>query len=188
MPEILARGSNFRGLLRVLERRHGRERVDEIFALLSSDLRDSLRYGHIITVGWYPVSWYAALYAGVGQVLGGLPQSAMALSFDSTREDFSTIHRVAISLISADTLVSHANRLLAFYWKGGDVKSLGAGKGYAEVRFTGWHGFNAALWYDLLGGINGVLSSCRASGIEWRIESGGSDRSSFMTVQYSWSV
>jgi hypothetical protein len=186
MPDVLARGSNFRGLLRALEHKHGRGTIDEILNQLPPDLRDSLRYGHVISVGWYPVGWYAALYEGVGQVIGGLPESAMDLSFVSTREDFSTIHRVAIALLSPDMLVSHANRLLSFYWKGGDVKSLGAGKGYAEVRFTGWHGFTAALWYDLLGGVNGVLASCRANKVNWSIESGGSDRSSHMTVQYSW--
>jgi hypothetical protein len=190
VADTLARGSSFRGLLRELERRDGKELVERILDDLDPEVGKPLRYGQVISVGWYPIAWYAALYASIGRVLGGLPALAFDLSFAATRHDFSTLHRVAIALMSPELLIGQAPRFVGLYYKGGNTDVVGAAtaaKGGAEVRFSGWHGFSAAVWQDLTGGSAAVLEACRAKNVRHRVIAGGGDGDSHMTTLFEWS-
>ncbi len=186
MADVFARGSSFRGILRELEHRGGSALVDRVLSDVDPEVGDPLRYGQVIAVGWYPIHWYAALYESIGRAIGGLPESAGELSFAATRHDFTTLHRVAISLMTPELLIKQAPRFVALYYKGGQT-DVSAVKSGAEVRFTGWHGFTAAVWHDLSGGAEAVLAACRAKNVRRRILAGGSDGNPNMTVLFEWS-
>jgi hypothetical protein len=88
--------------------------------------------------------------------------------------------------MTPELLIRQAPRFVALYYKGGqtDVTVIQTG---AEVRFTGWHGFTAAVWHDLSGGAEAVLAACRAKNVRRRILAGGTDKSPNMTVVFEWS-
>jgi hypothetical protein len=186
MANVLARGSTFRGILRELEHRGGKTLVERVISDVDPEVGDPLRYGQVIAVGWYPIRWYAALYESIGRAIGGLPESAGELSYAATRHDFTTLHRVAIALVTPELLIRQAPRFVSLYYKGGltDVSPVHGG---AEVRFTGWHGFTAAIWHDLSGGAEAVLAVCRAKNVRRRITAGGTTGNPNMTVLYEWS-
>jgi hypothetical protein len=186
MANVFARGSSFRGLLREPEHRGGAALGERVISDVDPEVGDPLRDGQVIAVGWYPIRWYAALYESIGRAIGGLPESASELSYAATRHDFSTLHRVAIALVTPELLIRQAPRFVALYFKGGqtDVSPVNGG---TEVRFSGWHGFTAAIWHDLSGGAEAVLAACRAKNVRRRITSGGTTGNPNMTVVYEWS-
>jgi hypothetical protein len=185
MAEVMARGSSFRGLLRAIEHRYGAATAERVLEELDGEAGSSLRFGQVIAVGWYPAIWYSELYASVERVLGGMPGRAAELGYQAVRDDFSTIHRMAVAMLTPEMLVPHAPRFLGFYYRGGQISAQLLGENRAEIALSGWKGFSRLVWYDLAGGCEAVLAACRAKHVRWKITNGGTDGSD-MTVLFEW--
>jgi hypothetical protein len=168
VPLASAKGSNFIGLLKAVEKLHGAEALPRVFALLPTELAASLSQGQVLVVGWYPVSWYAELHAAIDRVLGGGPAAARALGHEATVSDFSSMHRLIASMLSVETVFGQTHRLMSLYWKGGSVERKELKGGYARVLFSDWQGFSRLVWEDIMGSTEGILTFCGAKNIRCR--------------------
>ena len=164
----LAKGANFTGILRALEKRLGSEAHARVMAQLPADVAGALNHGQILTVGWYPVTWYAELHAAIDRALGRGTTLARALGHDATLLDFSTVHRLLAAMLSAETVFGQTHRIMSLYWKGGTVERLALSRGHARVRFENWFGFSALVWEDIIGSTAGILTFCGARNIRCR--------------------
>ncbi|HKU38765.1 MAG TPA: hypothetical protein VJR89_11480 [Polyangiales bacterium] len=163
MPaEILAKGSNFVGLLKALEALNGTDARDRVLAALPETVAEPLRFGQVVAVGWYPVTWYAELHDAIERSFHRGPALARKLSHQATAADIGSIHRFIASMLSVETVFGQTHRLMGLYWKGGAIERLEIAAGRARVRFEGWHGFTALIWEDLMGGMEAVLETCGA--------------------------
>lgn len=162
MSEILAKGANFTGLLKALEALHGTDACERAFSALPQSIADPLRFGQVVAVGWYPVAWYSALHAAVDDCFHEGPMLARKLGRQATRADIGTTHRFFANMLSVETVFGQTHRLMALYWKGGEIERLDIVRGRARLRFEGWHGFTSLIWEDLMGGMEAVLEICGA--------------------------
>ena len=84
-------------------------------------------------------------------------------------------------------MIQQAPRIFRLFYDGGEVSMTETGKDFGVIEFNGWHGFDRAIWADVIGGIEGVLTARRAVDIRHRvIRGGGSDGS--LKVEYRWSM
>src|SRR5262245_35297698 len=122
--EISAKGSNFVGLLKALEGLHGAEACERVFAELPEEIASPLRFGQVVVVGWYPVTWYAELHAAVDRCFHEGPSLARKLSHQAVRSDIGTLHRFIASLLSVETAFGQTHRLMRLYWRGGNIERV----------------------------------------------------------------
>jgi hypothetical protein len=184
---VLAKGSNFTGTIRSLERRKGNSATQAILAEAPARLRDAVRFGEIMVGGWYPVQWYAELHAAIRRSLRVTHDFARILARDSIIADFSTLHRPMVGMRPAETLLAQADRLMKLYWKGGTLESHVLHAGAARVRFAGWHGFDRGVWEDIAGSAEGILQICRAQEFQVHATRGGRDGDSHLELELRWS-
>jgi hypothetical protein len=118
---------------------------------------EALRSGQVVPVGWYPVSWYAALHVGLESVTHGGEAMVRKLAHHSIERDFTGLHRLLVRMISPHTAAKNAHRLLQHYWRGGTIAVIADLQDRAVVRYTGWRGFNATIWGDMGFGIEAML-------------------------------
>ena len=171
-PEICAKGSNFTGLLKALEALHGADARERVFAELPEHVAEPLRFGQVVVVGWYPVTWYAELHAAVDRCFHEGAGLARKMSHYATSADIGSIHRFIASMLSVETVFGQTHRLMGLYWKGGRIERLEIAPGRARVRFEGWPGFTPLIWEDLMGGMEAVLETCGAQNGRIRAASG----------------
>ena len=169
LPFASAKGSNFLGLLKAVEKLHGTEALRRALGRLPTELADSLQNGQVLAVGWYPVRWYAELHSAIDAALGGGPAAARALGQEATLADFGGMHRLLASMLSVETVFSQTPRLMGLYWKGGSVERRELKTGFARLRFANWPGFSRLVWEDIMGSSEGILSFCGARGIRCRV-------------------
>lgn len=185
--EILAKGSNFIGLLKAIDTLHGAAARERVLELLPQELSTSLRLGTILVVGWYPVEWYAQLHAAIDRCLEGGPSMARQLSRTAVGADITSIHRFIIGMLSVETVFGQAHRVMGLYWKGGTIERLELARGRSRMRFTGWKGFTPLIWHDLMGGMEAVLDACGAKNGRCRTLDGGPDEGTeTLEVEFRW--
>jgi hypothetical protein len=187
-PEISAKGSNFIGVLRALEALHGADARELVLAAMPAQIAEPLRFGQVVVVGWYPVTWYAALHAAVDQCFHGGPSLARKLSHNATLADIGSLHRFIASMLSVETVFGQTHRLMGLYWKGGRIERVELASGRARVRFEGWPGFTPLIWEDLMGGMEAVLETCGASNS--RVRASGrapTDDTETLEIEVRWS-
>lgn len=160
--EVCSKGSNFIGLLRALEALEGAEAKNRVLAALPASVAEPIKFGQIVSVGWYPVEWYATLHATVDRCLHRGPLLARRMSQHSTKADVNSIHRFIASMLSVKTVFGQTHRLMGLYWKGGSIERLEITAGRARMRFENWRGFNEFIWEDIMGGIEAILDTCGA--------------------------
>ena len=177
-PAASAKGSNFVGLLRAIEKRHRAAAVQPVLEAVEGDAGSALRQGQVLSMGWYPVAWYADLHAAVDRTFGGGANGARSLGYEATSSDFGSVHRLVASMpgqrqpdLSIETIFGQTHRLMGLYWKGGSIERMELRTGFARLRFGNWHGFTRLVWEDLMGSIEAVLNlaggkntRCRALG------------------------
>ena len=166
-PKVLAKGSNYIGLLRVAEiARPGVRPL--IVQHLSGELASAVAYGQIEAVGWYPVRWYSELHAAIARAFGGGPELARRLGREAALADFKTLHRLVLSMLTAQTVFGQAHRIMSLYWKGGEITLLNVSHQRGALRFSGWDGFSRLVWEDLMGSVEAIVSLCAAHDVNCR--------------------
>jgi len=187
-PEISAKGSNFVGMLKALEKLRGADARELVLAAMPEQIAEPLRFGQVVVVGWYPVAWYAELLAAIDHCFHEGSSLARKLSHHATLADIGSLHRFIASMLSVETVFGQTHRLMALYWKGGRIERLEIAKGRARVRFEGWPGFTALIWEDLMGGMEAVLETCGASNGRCRASGGApSDNIETLEIDVRWS-
>jgi hypothetical protein len=184
-PFASAKGSNFLGLLKAVEKLHGAEASRRALGKLPTELAHSPQNGQVLAVGWYPVSWYAELHSAIDAALGG-PAAARALGQEATLADFGGMHRLLASMLSVETVFSQTPRLMGLYWKG-SVERRELSTGFARLRFANWPGFSRLVWEDIMGSSEGILSFCGARGIRCRVLGNLDDLQQTVEFELRWS-
>jgi len=162
----------------------GPEAMERVIAATTGDLNHGLRYGSLVSGGWYPVAWYRELHEALARALGSNDELAKELGVRVCVEDFTGIYKVVASMLSPETIFGQARRLMSFYFQGGTVENLKLSKGEAVLLWQGWEGFNATLWADVLGGSLGVLVVAGAENPTFNIVMGG--RADSAKVEFRW--
>jgi hypothetical protein len=180
------RGSLFRGIQRCVRQRWGDAALEAAISRCGNEVGQALRYGQIVSVGWYPATWYSDFHKAAQRAVGGGPEMARELGYDSILIDLTTTQRHMLNLVTADTVLGQTNRLVALYWKGGLVETFDLQPQSARVRFSGWSGFDRNIWQDVIGGVKAMLVACSAHDVEWRILAGGRDHSRNLELELRW--
>src|SRR5262245_57643997 len=97
--EIVAKGSSFLGVLKALEALRGTEARERVLGALQGEISEPLRYGQVLAMGWYPVTWYAELHAAIDRCLGEGPALARKLSHHATLADINSIYRFVAAML-----------------------------------------------------------------------------------------
>jgi hypothetical protein len=185
---VRAKGIAFWSFLTTLERVRGTDDHQATLAELPREISEPLRNGEVVATGWYPIAWYRELHAAMNRACR---QEGFELSHrigrDSALADFRGIYRLLLRVVSSEMLVSQAPRLFRLYFEGGNVAMAETGKGLGVIEFSGWHGFDRAMWSDVTGGIEGVLVARRAANVRHRVLSGGGAEANFK-IEYRWSM
>jgi len=162
--------------------------VEGTLAGVPPEISRALRLGEVVASGWYPVDWYRELHAAMNRACGetGLDLSRR-IGRESTIEDFRGIYRLLLRVISSETLVAQSPKLFGMFFEGGEVAMVETGKGFGVIEFTGWHGFDRAIWSDVTGAVEGVLVARRATDVRSRVlRGGGSD--GHLRLECRWSM
>lgn len=187
LPLSTAKGSNFLGLLRAVDKLHGPDARARVFANAPSELADSLEQGQILAVGWYPVTWYAELHAAIDRALHAGPLGARTLATEAMTADLGSVHRLLASVLSVETVFGQTPRLMGLYWKGGQVERKDLLHGYARLRFLNWSGFSRLVWEDVMGSCEGILSFCGAKHVRTHAAGMLDDRQQNVEIELRWS-
>jgi hypothetical protein len=140
------RGVNFHGTLRALEKKHGPERASMVRQRVAGEAGEAMRTGAIVTAGWYPASWYDALLAAVEQEFPGERWICRELSHAAVREDFATIFKVISLIVSPNSALLNATRIVGRYVDGGKITVLAARDGEVHFLFEEFHGYSRRMW------------------------------------------
>lgn len=157
MTPIRLKGTSFHGVLGAVERRFGEAERERLLGHIAEPTRTMLRTGEILTGGWYDVGHYDALLAGVEAAFPGVPGLIRRLSHDAITRDFATLFRVVRLVLSPESALSNATKVMARYVQGGSLRVVSSTEGQMHFRFDEFHGYTARMWDDFLGGMEAVL-------------------------------
>ncbi len=181
----LMKGTSFLGIFQAIERAHGQHGLRATLALVPTEFREAHHYGQIISVGWYPMSWYRELHRAARQALHGDKLLPWRLSHDAVTRDFRGIFQVVIRLLSPERVLRQAARLFLLYSKSGRVEVVETRPGYGRLRFEGWADNDENVWADMQGGMVAVLEARGARNVTTRVVSGGGDHD-HLDVEVRW--
>jgi hypothetical protein len=168
------KGLSLRNYPRVLADLRGQRTVNDMLALLPSDLRGALTGGVIMASGWYPVAWKCALHEA-GKRATGEANLAWMMGHEMTVRDLRGVYRAFVRVVSPRFVLSLGAQLFSSYLRPGNMRVLESRKGFVRVAFDGCQGFSRDLWQDVLGGCEGALSVAGARLIRLHVEAGARD-------------
>lgn len=169
------KGVNFHGTLRALEKAYGAEALVRVKTAVAREGGRALRDGAIVTGGWYPASWYDALLRAIEDEFPGERSICRDLSRAAVSEDFSTLFKLISLVVSPNSALVNATRVVARYVDGGRTTVLEAREGHVHFRFDEFHGYTHRMWEDFIGGMEAVIDLMRVQRLPTRVVSGGSD-------------
>lgn len=183
--EIMAKGLNFRGFLRAVEKIHDAETAGRVIDAVSiEEARDALRYGRIVPTGWYPVAWHRALHGAAQTVTRGGRDLARRIGYEGTRDDLGGVYKLIAGLLAPQTLVRLGNKLWSSYWQGGLVETIEHGPGQVRSSFRDCHGFDRNLWEDIAGSCLAIVETAGAKEARVRIVDGGDGPNAVMEARW----
>ncbi len=184
--EVQVKGQSFHSVLGALEQMRGDGFREDVLAVLAGECGEALRGGFLLSSNFYPVSWYRDLFAAASELAPGALHFAREIGRVSGERDLRGIYRVLVRALSTERLVRQSPRLFRVVYQGGGVEVLETGKGAARVRYFDCFGFDRNVWQDAIGGASAVFRATGAESLAMRVESGGGDGDSEMTVCVTW--
>lgn len=178
-PIAEGKGTNFLGVLGGFERLKGKAALEAALALLPPEIEHPIRYGQILSMGWYSVHWYQALLEAFCKSTNAWGFSLVrTLARQGTAEDFQRFHGIVLRLLSTKTVTRHVPRLMQLYWRGGSAQSVDLEDGVTVLLFTGWKGFSPIVWEDIAGSSEAIIDLSGGKGAQARVAhlgAGGAD-------------
>ncbi|HTN84589.1 MAG TPA: hypothetical protein VL242_12910 [Sorangium sp.] len=150
-------------------------------------LRHGLRYGSIVSTGWYPIAWYKDLFQAIRRTSGEGKDLIHQIGRQCTRDDMSGIYKVIAALISPSALFSLGQRVFANYYSVGRVQVLQSRRGFTRARWIGCSGFDENMWTEVIGSCEQLLEIGGASHVRQRIIAGGGDHDEHLELTAHWS-
>jgi len=181
---IRVKGQGFVGFERTIVELKGPQAMTALMPHLPADVVLVLRNREILSVGWYPIEWYASIHSAA-QALHG-ESISREIGRAATRHDVTTLYRFILRFLSPTTLIGQMKRLHAMIADGGDVVVEENRDGAARVRFTACAGGNRGTWEDMLGSFETLLELCGGRNVVARAIAGGNDGDPGMTCVLTW--
>jgi hypothetical protein len=182
----LSKGVNFQTFLRSIEEEFGPAAKLDVCAASSGELGKLLRYGGLVSSGWYPVALYCELQALAQQVLQRGSELARRIGYVNLKRDLSGPYRVLVFLLKPETIISGTPRMMQHYWRGGRVEVTEARDGMAAAHFRGWHGFDRNVWLDVIGAAEAAIEVAGGESVRSRVVSGGRDGHAELDLELRW--
>ena len=150
-------------------------------------LRDGIRYGSIVSTGWYPIAWYKDLLQATRRASGEGKDLIHQIGRQCTRDDMSGIYAVIAKLISPQSLWSLSQRVFSSYYSVGMVKMSETRPGYSRAAWSNCQGFDENMWTEVLGSCVQLLEIGGAKDVRIRVLAGGRDGLDAMEAAAHWS-
>ena len=179
------KGINFLGTLDALTRAHGAAARARVEARLRGDVGELVRARAVVASGWYPASHYAALLDAIVAELGD-EDAVRALSREAVKADFATLFRIVRLFMSPEKALQQSMRISSRYVDGGEVVIVEIGARLIHYRFRDYHGYTRRMWWDFIGGIEGVLETLGVEDIHPRVVAGGQDGDDSLELIVRW--
>ncbi|MBX3271036.1 MAG: hypothetical protein KF729_12295 [Sandaracinaceae bacterium] len=179
------KGINFVGTLEALARTHGAEARARVEARLRGDAGELVRGRAVVASGWYPAAHYAALLDAIVAELRD-EDAVRALSREAVKADFATLFRIVRLFMSPEKALQQSMRISSRYIDGGDVSVVDVGERFIHYRFRDYHGYTRRMWWDFIGGIEGVLETLGVEDIRSRVVAGGQDGDDSLELIVRW--
>ncbi len=145
------KGVAFRTVVTVLATARSQAVVDASLARMPAEAGDALRYGTIITAGWYPVEWYRALWSAICSATGEGEELVRMLGRASIDHDVNTLYRALFRLLSMHTVVAMGLKHFSRIYDTGTAAVTEEPDGSLRVRWSGCTGFDRNMWVEVLG-------------------------------------
>ena len=184
--ECRVKGQSFRAFLAALETLKGRVAVAAMTTVLPREIREAIERNAIVTSGWYPMSWYAALHAAARRACPGAVGLARQLGQEQMRAEMNGIYKFVLSFFKPSTIMRHSSRVFALYCQGGKLTVTEAGPTFARFVYEDCHGSDANVWDDVLGSMEALLEAMGARAVRSFVKSGGRDGDPTMTMELRW--
>ncbi|WP_437677044.1 hypothetical protein [Sorangium sp. So ce131] len=154
---------------------------------MSEPVRDGMRYGSIVSTGWYPIAWYKDLFQAIRRASGEGRELIHQIGRQCTRDDMSGIYKVLAALISPSALFSLGQRVFSTYYSVGRVQVIQSRRGFTHARWSGCYGFDESMWTEVIGSCEQLLELGGASHVRLRIIAGGGDYADGLELTAHWS-
>lgn len=184
-PEIEVKGNTFFSVLTAIETLRGAAFREAAIARLPTDSGDALRFGGLISAGWYPVRWYRELHAAIIEEADD-PNVPREIGRASIRVEMHGVHRLLLRVISVQTMQTQAARFFGSYFRPGNVAVERLGEGTSRTSFGPCPGFDRAIWLEQLGCMEELLAQAGHPKGRVRLVSGGGDGDRDAVFESSW--
>lgn len=185
MGELQCKGIMLRNRVAMIEELFGPPRMEAIAARLQTALADGLRYGTVLSGGWYPLAWLRDLHDAARDELGRGPELARELGYRGAMKNLRTVHRIFLSIMSPAGVLERSQRLFNAYFDGGVFEVASSTPRSALARLHECWGFDRNVFEAVAGTSQAALELCRASDIAVELELDPRD-SSAATIRATW--
>jgi hypothetical protein len=151
------KGVAFHTFLQALAELRGKAAVEQTDAALPAELRDGLRLGRILRVGYYPLSQYSELHAAAHQALRGGAALARDIGRKATDIDTRGLLRFVLRLTSTELLMRHASKVWSSFARGSRISVQQVEPKRYVVRFEGLDGATELVFVELEGAIERLI-------------------------------
>ena len=186
--ECKVKGQSFRAFLAALDTLKGRKAVVITIAGLPREIREAIERNKIVTSGWYPMSWYAALHSSAKRACPGAVDLARKLGQEQMRAEMTGIYKFVLSFFKPSTIMQHSGRVWSLYCQGGKLNVTEAGPTFARFVYEDCHGSDANVWFDTIGSAEVLLQLAGARDVRVDVKSGGGDGDATMTAELHWAL
>ena len=168
---VRIKGQSVIAFERALRQLKGDGAMERIYPQIPSHVRHAVRYGEVLSVGWYPMTWLTSLHGAARLMFGS--EISRAIGRTATRHDVTTLYRFILKLVSPDRLIGQYARIFSLFCESGQVVIEEKGQRFAKVRCSGCTGASRGVWDDVLGSTEVILELCGGRCPTARIVSGG---------------
>lgn len=183
MQPLRVKGQAFRSVLAALAKLEGKAVYERTVEQLPEAFVNDWRAGAIVSGGWYPVEWYAALYETASKVAG--KPMGRPLGRESARADLTGVYRFVTLVLSPESLVARTPKVFSLAFEGAEAEALEARKGYVCIEYRKCAGFTAQIWDDVMAGTEMVIELAGGTDIRGKILAGGG-RNPTMKAAFEW--
>ncbi|MCC6872877.1 MAG: hypothetical protein IT378_01110 [Sandaracinaceae bacterium] len=185
MGEVQCKGIMLRNRVAMIEELFGGPKLQAVEARLKSELAEGLRYGTVLSGGWYPLAWLRDLHDAACAELGRGPELARELGYRGAMKNLRTVHRIFLSIMSPAGVLERSQRLFNAYFDGGVFEVASSTPRSAVARLRECWGFDPNVFEAVAGTSQAALELCRASDIRVELELDPRD-SSAATIHAAW--
>jgi len=173
--KVRVKGVNFIMLLEAVVRIYGPEAKQRIEKGATGDLAHVLRFGGIVTSGWYSLSLYRSLWHLVASQLTLDTNGIRRLTQKATALSIGGIYRTLAQVTTPAMLVSLSSKIFGKFYESAQFNVKTSRQGYILCEWRECDGFDRYLWNHVIGGAVYFLEVAGAKSVEFSVLEGGDD-------------